>query len=62
MKRIFLISTLLLLIAGVQAQEIQKTDSTAAPEKKESKFVNAMNNAGEAIVKWDTTRRNYPRK
>lgn len=54
MKRIFLISTLLLLIAGVQAQEIQKTDSTAASEKKESKFVNAMNNAGEAIVKWDT--------
>lgn len=54
MKRIFLVSTLLLLIAGVQAQEIQISDSTVAPEKKENKFVQAMNNAGEAIVKWDT--------
>ena len=55
MKRIFLVSTLFLLIAGVHAQEIATSDSiTTTPEKQKNGFVRAMHNAGNAIVKWDT--------
>lgn len=54
MKRIFLMSTLILLIAGVHAQEAQTPDSIDTTTKKENKFVNAMNTVGDAIVKWDT--------
>lgn len=54
MKRIFFISALLLLIAGVHAQEIQTTDSIDTQEKKQNGFVRAMNTVGHAVVKWDT--------
>ena len=54
MKRLFLISALFLLIAGVQAQEAQTTDSIETEEKQPNGFVNAMNTVGDAIVKWDT--------
>ena len=54
MKRIFLMSILILLIAGVHAQEAQTPDSIDTTTKKENKFVNAMNTVGDAIVKWDT--------
>ena len=54
MKRLFLISALFLLIAGVQAQEVQTTDSIETQEKQPNGFVNAMNTVGDAIVKWDT--------
>ena len=54
MKRIFLMSTLILLIAGAHAQEAQTPDSIDTTTKKENKFVNAMNTVGDAIVKWDT--------
>ena len=54
MKRLFLVSTLLLLVAGVYAQEVQPTDSINTSEKKQSSFVRAMNTVGDAVVKWDT--------
>lgn len=54
MKRLFLISTLLLLIAGVQAQEVQTTDSIETQEKQPNGFVRAMHTVGDAVVKWDT--------
>lgn len=54
MKRLFLISALLLLIAGVQAQEVQTTDSIETQEKQPNGFVRAMHTVGDAVVKWDT--------
>lgn len=57
MKRLFLISTLVLLTAGLYAQEaqdIQAVDSTETTEKKQNSFVRAMNTVGDAVVKWDT--------
>ena len=54
MKRLFLISALFLLIAGVQAQEVQTTDSIETQEKQPNGFVRAMHTVGDAVVKWDT--------
>ena len=54
MKRLFLISALFLLIAGVQAQEVQTTDSIETQEKQANGFVRAMHTVGDAVVKWDT--------
>ena len=54
MKRLFLISALFLLIAGVQAQEVQTTDSIETEEKQPNGFVRAMQTVGDAVVKWDT--------
>ena len=54
MKRLFLISALFLLIAGVQAQEAQTTDSIETQEKRPNGFVRAMHTVGDAVVKWDT--------
>ena len=50
MKKIIFASALLFLTLGLYAQT---TDSIAAPENKNG-FVRAMENVGDAIVKWDT--------
>ena len=54
MKRLFLVSALFLLIAGVQAQEVQTTDSIENQEKRPNGFVRVMHTVGDAVVKWDT--------